>query len=248
MKPLVVLDIETTGMDKTGGDWIVQFAAIKVNRETNKMIDKINLFIKPEAENYIMSIGAYLKHRIHPDQLKDKPTFRQVAQQIYDFIDDCDILTYNGVSFDMPFLMSEFAKVGIKFLPTDYVCYDAYKEEVRRHGNKLTDAFERYCGRTMEDAGLTAHDGFSDVKACYAVFRHQNETAEVKPEKLLTDDDQLVIGEFNGNDEILMNIGRYRTVPLKIVKATDPSYLTWLLSTNISSKTREIINKVINES
>ena len=230
MKPLVVLDIETTGMDKTGGDWIVQFAAIKINRETNKMIDKINLFIKPEAENYTMSIGAYLKHRIHPDQLKDKPTFRQVAQQIYDFIGDCDILTYNGISFDMPFLMSEFAKVGIKFLPTDYVCYDAY------------------CGRTMEDAGLTAHDGFSDVKACYAVFRHQNETAEVKPEKLLTDDDQLVIGEFNGNDEILMNIGRYRTVPLKIVKATDPSYLTWLLSTNISSKTREIINKVINES
>ena len=58
MKPLVVLDIETTGMDKTGGDWIVQFAAIKVNRETNKMIDKINLFIKPGAENYTMSISA----------------------------------------------------------------------------------------------------------------------------------------------------------------------------------------------
>ena len=247
MKPLVVLDIETTGTDKTGGDWIVQFAAIKVNRETNKMIDKLNLFIRPEAENYTMSISAFIKHRIHPDQLKDKPTFRQVANQIYDFIKGCDILTYNGVNFDLPFLMNEFAKVGIKFLPTDYVCYDSYKEEARRNGNKLSEAFKRYCGRSMEDAGLTAHDGFSDVKACYAVFRHQNETSEVQPENVLTDDNTLVMGEFNGNQEIMMNIGRYRDVPLKILKVTDPSYLTWMLSTNISEKTRDIINKIANE-
>ena len=99
----------------------------------------------------------------------------------------------------------------------------------------------------MEDAGLTAHDGFSDVKACYAVFRHQNETSEVQPENVLTDDNTLVMGEFNGNQEIMMNIGRYRDVPLKILKVTDPSYLTWMLSTNISEKTRDIINKIANE-
>ena len=246
MKPLVVLDNETTGTNKDGSDWIVQFAAIKVDRDTNKMIDKLNLYIQPEGP-YVMSIGAYLKHNIHPDQLKDKPTFRQVAQQIYDFIGTCDILTYNGVSFDMTFLMNEFTKVGIKFFPSEHVCYDAYKEETRRNGNKLTDTFTRYCGRTMEEAGLTAHDGFSDVKATYAVFRHQNETSEVLPEQLITDDDILVNGEFNGQQEILLNIGRYKTVPLKIVKVTDTSYLTWLLSTNISQKTKDIINKVLNE-
>lgn len=246
MRPLVVLDIETTGTNKDGTDWIVQFAAIKVDTDTNKMIDKLNLYIQPEG-SYTMSIGAYIKHGIHPDQLKDKPTFRQVAKQIYDFIGTCDILTYNGVSFDMTFLMNEFAKIGIKFLPSEHVCYDAYREETRRNGNKLTDSFTRYCGRTMEDAGLTAHDGFSDVKATYAVFRHQNETSVVQPEQLITDDDILVTGEFNGQQEILLNIGRYRTVPLKIVKVTDASYLTWLLGTNISQKTRDIINKVLNE-
>lgn len=246
MKPLVVLDIETTGTDKTN-DWIVQFAAIKVDREANKMIDKLNLYIRPNTDSYVMSIGAYIKHGIHPDTLVDKPTFKDVALSIYNFIDDCDILTYNGVSFDLPFLMNEFARAGIEFLPSKYTCYDAYKEESRRNGNKLAEAFKRYCGRTMDEAGLTAHDGFSDVKATYAVFRHQMETQEVLPEKLITDDNILVSGEFNGQETILMNIGRYRDVPLQIVKMTDRSYLTWLVSTNISKKTKEIINNVLNE-
>ena len=245
-KPLVVLDIETTGTDKNT-DYIIQFAAIKVDRDTHKMIDKINLLIRPDTTNYVMSIGAYIKHRIHPDTLKDKPTFKEVANQIYQFMEDSDILTYNGVSFDLPFLMNEFARAGVVFEPSKYVCFDSYKEETRRNGHRLEEVFTKYCNRTMEDAGLTAHDAFSDVKACYAVFRHQNEKAEVKPEYLITDDNILIEDDFNGNKEVILNIGRYRTVPLKLICKTDPSYITWLLSTNICKKTREIINNVINE-
>jgi DNA polymerase III subunit epsilon len=239
---LNVLDIETTGTNKTA-DWIVQFAAIKVDTEPNKIIDKINLLIRP-AESYVMGIGAYIKHHIHPDTLKDKPTFKEVAQQIYDFLNKDAILTYNGVSFDLPFLMNEFSRAGIPFKPSDYVCYDAFKEEQRRHSNKLEDAFTRYCGRTMEDAGLSAHDAFSDVKACYAVFRHQNETASVQPEELLTDDNMLTLQEFNGEKIPAFSFGRYKDVPISVVKQVDPSYITWILSTNICEKTRRLLTSV----
>lgn len=246
MNHLVVLDIETTGTDKRGNDWIIQFAAIKVDRDTNKMIDKLNLYIRPDTDNYVMSIGAYLKHNIHPDMLVDKPTFKEVAWTIHAFLEGCDILTYNGIAFDLPFLMTEFARAGIEFRPSHYVCYDAYKEELRRNSNKLSDTFKRYCGRTMDEAGLTAHDGLSDVKATYAVFRHQMENGDVKPEKMVTDDNILISGEFNGKEVVMLNIGRYRDVPLEIVKSTDRSYLTWLVSTNISKRTKEIINDVLN--
>ena len=241
-KPLVSLDIETTGTDKNR-DRIIQFAAIKIDTTHHKIIDSINMLIRPDGD-YVMSIGAYLKHRIHPDMLKDKPTFKEVAKQIYDFIGNNDILTYNGVSFDLPFLMNEFKRAGITFLPSDHDCYDSYKEEVKRHSNKLGDTFERYCGRTMEQAGLTAHDAFSDVKACYAIYRHQNETDDISPDPMWTDDNMIVMDNIDGNIVPVINFGRYRDVPVSMVKAVDPSYITWMLSSGVCEKTRKILTEI----
>lgn len=102
MKPLVVFDIETTGLDKKK-DYIIQFAAIKYNLETNEKLGQINYFIQPSG-NYTMSIAALAIHRITPKFLSDKPFFADVALEIYDFMKDCDILTYNGLNFDAPFL------------------------------------------------------------------------------------------------------------------------------------------------
>lgn len=242
MKPLVSLDIETTGLDKNT-DRIIQFAAVKFDRENKKNLGELNLLIRPDDPQCIMSIGAFIKHGIHPDKLKDKPTFKEVAQQIYSFINGCDILTYNGVYFDLPFLMNEFKRAGIDFLPSEYKCYDAYKEECRRNGTHLVDSFKRYTGKTMEEAGLAAHDAMSDSKACLAVFYNQCKAAEVQPEQMLTDDDMLVMADFNGSSEVTVNFGRYKGVPLKILKVADPSYITWMLSTNISKKTRDLLKQ-----
>ena len=243
-KPLVVLDVETSGLKRSGDDWIIQFSAIKVDTEQNKIIDKMNEYIQPDG-NYTMNIMAYLTHRIHPDFLKDKPKFKDLAPKIYEFLQGCDILTYNGVAFDLPFLALEFRRCGIDWHPTDYVCYDAYKEEVRRNANNLETAFKRYCGRTMEEAGLMAHDGSADIKATYAVFRHQNETSPVLPEKVITDDDVFTWGEYEGEEMILINTGKYRGCPLEVLKGVDRSYLVWMRDTNISAKSKEIITKAL---
>lgn len=243
-KPLVVLDLETTGTKRSGEDWVIQFSAIKIDTEQNKIIDKINEYIRP-AGNYVMHINAYLAHRIHPEFLQDKPTFADLAQRIYDFLQGCDILTYNGVAFDLPFLTVEFKRVGIDFRATDFVCYDAYKTEARRNGNKLHACFERYCGRTMEEAGLQPHDGLSDVKATYAVFRHQNEIEPVEPEEVLTDDDMFVWGEYEGEKVILINTGKYKGCPIDILKTIDRQYLIWMQSTNICENSRKIIAKAL---
>ena len=98
MKPIVVFDLETTGLDRTK-DSIIQFAAIKMDRETNKLIDSLNLYIQPEG-TYNISLQAYFKHGITAKFLSDKPYFRDVYKQILDFIEDCDLLTYNGCNFD----------------------------------------------------------------------------------------------------------------------------------------------------
>ena len=104
MKPLLIYDIETTGLDKIK-DQIIQFAAIKVDTQKHKILDSKNIFIQPVG-NYSISIQAFFKHGITPDFLKDKPHFKDVAQEIFDFFNGCDILTYNGCSFDNSFLIT----------------------------------------------------------------------------------------------------------------------------------------------
>ena len=165
-KPLVIFDLETTGLSRVK-DYIIQFAGIKVNRETNDVIDSLNLYIQPDGP-YQISIQAYFKHKIKPDFLKDKPKFSEVAQQIVDFIGDCDLLTYNGNHFDIPFLNHKLLLSGynVDFINTRN-CYDSFIEEKRRNGNTLEETYHRYTKKTMEENGLSAHDAFSDVKATY---------------------------------------------------------------------------------
>ena len=243
MNPLVIFDIETTGLSKTD-DYIIQFSAIKVNQETNKLIDTMNLFIRPDKD-YVMSIAAYILHRIHPDFLKDKPTFKEVANDIYNFINGCDILTYNGTGFDIPILYYHFRRAGINWSPKDHVCYDAFREELRRDSHKLDAMFKKYCGRTMEEAGLQAHDGLADAKATFAVYRHQKEQGGVNPETMLVEDDTIANIDYEGNLVPALTYGRYKNVPIEIVCMTDKAYLTWVMGTEICDEAKNIIKNII---
>lgn len=245
MKPLIIYDLETTGLDKKK-DQIIQFAAIKVDRQKHKILESKNIFIQPVG-NYSISIQAFFKHGIDPEFLSDKPHFKDVAQEIIDMFDDCDILTYNGCSFDNAFLMNEFEKVGIEWDPTNYVNYDAFLTEKRRNGNTLGDSFKRYCGRTMEEAGLSAHDALSDVKATYAIFRHQNEIEPVEAEKILVADNCIALMEFKDNLEPCFTLGKYKSIPVIYVNKIDPSYISWAISENsgFSTSTKNYIQKII---
>lgn len=246
MKHLVIFDLETTGVDRIGPtDWVVQFSAIKVDRETNKMIGTINEYIRPDG-NYVMTIGAYLAHHIHPDFLQDKPTFKELAPKILEFINGCDLLTYNGVQFDIPFLQKEFRRAGIEWHPTDVTCYDSFVTECDRYGLKLEQVFHKYCGRTMEEAGLQPHDGLSDVKALYGIFRHQNDEAPVEPQKIITDDNYINYVDYEGEKVLALTFGKYKNIPLDIVCTCDRSYLVWVLGIGVCEKTQEIINDVLN--
>lgn len=242
---IVAFDIETTGLDHEI-DRIIQFSAIKFEKETYKIIDSINYMIKPLGD-YKMSIGAYMKHKISPQILQDKKYFKDYAQEIYDFLNDSDLLTYNGCSCDIPFLNKEFSLLGITFDFKDRECYDSYLIESRRHGNKLEDVYKRYKGKSMEEAGLVTHNALSDVKATISVFVAQNKEEPVQSETLLTIDNKISKVEFNGKEYTCLNFGKYRNIPLMIVIKHDSQYITWLLSekSKISQEVKEIVRQFL---
>ena len=78
----------------------------------------------------------------------------------------------------------------------------------------------------MAEAGLSAHDALSDVKATYAIFRHQNEIAPVEAEKILVADNTVSLMEFKDNLEPCFTLGKYKSIPVKYVNTIDPSYIS----------------------
>jgi len=241
---IVVFDLETTGLDRSK-DFIIQFAAIKIDANTNKLIDTMNVYIQPVG-NYYISPQAKLKHHITEDFLKDKPFFRDVSNQIIDFIKGCDLLTYNGCSFDIPFLKNEFMRIGIDYDFLQHNCYDAFLEEKRRNGNTLGDTYKRYKGKSMEESGLTAHDALSDVKATYSIFYAQQRIHQYGPEQLLGEDNTLAIMEFNGENVPCFNIGKYKLFSVKYICEKDKNYIAWCLSDkcNFTNSTKKVIKKI----
>lgn len=242
----VTFDLETTGLDKTK-DQIIQFAAIKT--ENNTVIDTLNLKIKPEG-NYSISPQAYMKHGISAKDLESCPLLKDVTDKIVDFFETPDtvsVLTYNGTSFDIPFLVSALHNIGVEFTFIGYDCYDAFLEEKARNGINLENTYKRYSGRTMEDAGLVAHDALSDVKATYSIFFAQQKRQAYKPIQMFGDDNTIMIMEFRGADVPCFNIGKYKGLSVEFVKAFDAGYLKWCVSDKASfqKNTKEYIQSVI---
>ena len=242
---IVVFDLETTGLDRTK-DQIIQFSALKINTEIHQILDSKNLYIQPIGE-YSISIAAYLKHRISPEFLKDKPYFKDVAKEIVEFIGDNNILTYNGNGFDIPFLKAELNKYGYDIDFMNRKCWDAFLEEKRRNGINLENTYKRYKGKTMEEAGLTAHDAMSDIKATYAVFVAQQKIESYDASTMYGEDNVIIDADFDGQIKPCFGIGKYRNVSLEYVAKYDQKYLQWCVSDkcNFIQSTKNYIQQYI---
>lgn len=242
---LVVFDIETTGLDKVK-DQIIQFSAIKIDTESNSIIGEFNEYIQPVG-NYQINYGAYFKHGITPDFLKDKPHFEEVAPKIIEFMGNDAILTYNGNGFDLPFLLNGLAKYGLTLDIMNRPIYDAFLEEKRRNGNSLEETYKRYKGKSMEESGLKAHDALSDVKATYSVFYAQQKNQPYEPEKIYGEDGVITNQEFRGETKPCFNIGKYKGLSVEFVSQIDQQYLNWAVSSkcNFMPHTKNFINQFI---
>ena len=224
---LVIFDLETTGLDKEK-DQIIQFSGLKIeyNEKKFNIIDSLDLKICPDGD-FTISIQAYIKHGIHPNDLLDKPHLSEVADKIIAFIGNYDILTYNGTNFDIPFLITQLNKIGKHIDFMNRKCYDVYAEERRRHGMHLEDVFARYMGKTMQEAGYKAHDALGDSMATFDIFARQMEEKEFGPENMVCEDNVIVNSMFQGKEQPCFNIGKYKYLPVAYIATFDQDYLHW---------------------
>ena len=197
-KPLVVFDLETTGLDIVK-DRIIQISYIKVYPDGRE--ERVNHIINPEC--YILPVITQLTG-ISNDDVKDKPTFKQLAKTLADTFTGCDFAGFNSNHFDVPLLAEEFLRAGIDFDFSKCRLIDAQTIFHKMERRNLAAAYKFYCGRRMED-DFEAHRADQDTEATYRVLmaqldcyteEHQRELGE-DPEGRVLQNDMQFLSDFS---------------------------------------------------
>jgi DNA polymerase-3 subunit epsilon len=165
-KPLVVFDLETTGLDLVK-DRIIQISYIKVYPDGRE--ERGDHLINPECQ--ILPIITQLTG-ISNEDVKDKPTFKQLAKQFEEKFKGCDFAGFNSNNFDIPLLAEEFLRAGIDFDFSKCRLIDACTIFRKMERRNLAAAYKFYCGRKMEE-DFEAHRADQDTEATYRVLMGQ---------------------------------------------------------------------------
>ena len=162
-KPLVIFDLETTGLDLVK-DRIIQISYIKVWPDGRE--ERANHIVNPEC--HILPMITQLTG-ISDNDVKDKPTFKQLAGQLAHTFTGFDFAGFNSNHFDVPLLAEEFLRAGIDFDFSRCRLIDAQTIFHKMERRNLAAAYKFYCGRKMEE-DFEAHRADQDTEATYRVL------------------------------------------------------------------------------
>lgn len=260
-KDLIFLDVEATGLHVIR-DRIVQLAMIKFQPHRPEPVEH-NWLINPGIP---ISDEAMNVHGIKPSDVANKPTFGQVAQEIFAFIGNADFAGYHSNQFDIPILMEELARYGFELNLDQRSLIDVQRIFYKMEPRTLSAAYRYYCGQEISDA----HDALVDVKATIAVLDGQLQM--YKDKDVITDDGEFLqnpvkndvraLHEFTNdlrlvdatqklrydiNGEIVFNFGLHRGKPVARVLSEDKQYYQWMLNKEFSFQVKQIIRKLVTE-
>lgn len=255
-RPLVFFDIESTGLDVLK-DRIIQLAMIKVLPDGTQ-VEK-EWLINPGIP---ISEEAQAVHGITVDMIRNKPSFRDLADEIYAFMDNSDLAGYNSNRFDIPMLVEEFARVGKKIDMDKIRTVDVQRIFYKMEPRNLTAAYKFYCDKDLTGA----HDALADVRATLEVLegqleKYQDSTIEDGDGNIIHNPvkgDVQSLYEFtsdlktldatqrikkSADGTVVFNFGKYNNQPVGESMYKDQQYYQWMLNKDFSTQVKDIIQK-----
>ena len=254
--PLIFLDLETTGMNIVT-DRIVEIALIKVHPDGKE--EEKEYRINPEM--HIPELVSKI-HGIYDEDVKDKPTFKEVAKTIAQFMEGCDFAGFNSNRFDIPLLAEEFlrADVDLDLKKRKFIDVQAIFHKMEKR--TLAAAYKFYCQKPLEDA----HSAMADTKATYEVLKAQldiykdeeYDDGHGKTSKPIVNDIQ-ALSEFSAYDTNvdfvgrivydengieIINFGKNKGIPVEKVLREQPGYYGWILNNEFPLYTKKVLTAI----
>lgn len=262
-KPLIVFDLETTGLDLVN-DRIIQISYIKIHPDGKE--ERNNIFVnpgKPIPQDVTALTG------ISDDDVKDSPLFKDIAVKLSENFRNCDFAGFNSNHFDIPMLAEEFLRAGIDFDFSRCRLIDAQTIFHKMERRNLAAAYKFYCGRKMEE-DFSAHRADEDTEATYRVLMGEldkyNPETQVDPERQLPNDMDALAAFSKLNDNVdfagrivwkeqtdkngktirqeVFNFGKYRGQAVSEVLKRDPGYFSWILNGDFTYNTKQVLTRI----
>ncbi len=273
-KPLVVFDLEATGLDLVN-DRIIQISYVKVSPgDKDGEEERKSLFANPGKP--IPALVQQLTG-ITDDMVKDAPTFKQLAKQLADSFMGCDFAGFNSDRFDIPMLAEEFLRAGVDFDFSKCRLIDAQNIFHKREPRNLAAAYKFYTGRKMED-DFRAHRADQDAEATYRVLMGEldkyDPTSVEEPSLALPNDMDVLAAESRMNNNVdfagrmvweavkdkdgnpvtdkdgnpvrheVFNFGKYKGHVVTDVLHRDPGYYSWMLNADFTLNTKQVLTRI----
>lgn len=241
--PLVFFDLETTGTN-INKDRIVEICMLKVYPNGNE--ESKTMRINPEMHIPEESTAV---HGIKDEDVKDCPTFKEVAATLANDLKGCDLAGFNSNRFDIPLLAEEFLRAGVDIDLARHRFIDVQVIFHKMEQRTLSAAYKFYCGKNLEDA----HTAEGDTRATYEVLKAQlDRYPDLKNDvKFLSDFSSFTRNVdfagrmiYNDKGEEVFNFGKYKGQLVADVLRRDPGYYGWIESSDFPLNTKAVLTRI----
>lgn len=243
-RPLAFIDLETTGVN-IGIDRIVEIAIVKIMPDGTKTIKR--RLLNPQMP---IPAGSSDVHGITDDMVKDAPTFKDVANEVKQFLENCDLGGYNSNRFDIPMLVEEFLRIGLEFSVDGRKMVDVQRVFHMMEQRTLSAAYKFYCNKTLEGA----HSAEADADATWEIL-----DAQVQRYAGIGNTVDSIV-KFTGEDDIIdfarrlvkvngvevFNFGKHKGRPVADVLKSEPQYYDWMMKGDFAMNTKQKLTEILN--
>lgn len=242
-KPLAFIDLETTGLN-IASDRIVEISIVKVHPNGNK--DIVTRRINPTIP---ISLESTSIHGISDDDVKNEPTFKQMAKELANFIDGCDLAGYNSNKFDIPMLAEEFLRAEVDFDITKRNLVDVQNIFHKMEQRTLSAAYKFYCDKELVDAHSAEADTIATMEILLAQVKKydslENNVAFLSEFSKATNNVDL-LGRivYDKNNIEVFNFGKHKGKAVLEVLEKEPGYYHWMMNGDFPLYTKKVLTQI----
>ena len=244
-RPIACVDLETTGVSVTQ-DRIVEISIIKIHPDGKREVKTRR--INPGMP---IPIEASKIHGIYDADVANEPSFKELANSIKQFLENCDLCGFNSNKFDFPILTEEFFRVGLDVNFRDRHLVDVQQIFFKKEPRNLSAAYKFYCGKELVDAHSAEADALATMDILFAQISHYDDLSDsVEELAVLSKGEDFLdysrrIKLVNGIP--LFNFGKFKDKAVTEVLKKEPQYYDWMMKGDFALDTKNVLSKLFHD-